>query len=166
MWSASAGIFSARWSDEVLTEWTRNLLFNRPDLKPERLVRTIAEMNRAIPDAIVTNYETFIPTLNLPDADDRHVLAAAITSSCDIILTLNLKDFPTEQLPEGMVAMAPDRFLSQLFDHNSASLLQVMKEHRASLTRPPKTAEEYIETLKNGELLQLAQRVTAHLDQI
>ncbi len=123
-------------------------------------------MNRAIPDAMVANYETLILTLNLPDADDQHVLAAAITSSCEIILTLNLKDFPSEQLPEGIAALAPDEFLNQVFDDNSASLLQVMKEHRASLTRPPKTAEEYIETLKNGGLLQLAQRVMAHIDQI
>ena len=41
-----------------------------------------------------------------------------------------------------------------------------MAEHRASLTRPPKTAEEYVESLRHGGLVELAKRVTERLDQI
>jgi hypothetical protein len=41
-----------------------------------------------------------------------------------------------------------------------------MTAHRASLTRPPKTAEEYVESLRNGGLIELAQRVSSRLDLI
>ena len=166
MWSASTTLFSARWSAAILAEWTENLLRNRPDLKRDRLDRTCAEMNRAVPDAMVTGYESLVPTVTVPDADDRHVVAAAITCEAEVILTLNLKDFPPEQLPSGIVALAPDAFLVQIFDLNSTALLNTMAEHRASLIRPPKTAEEYVESLRHGGLVELAQRVAVRLDQI
>lgn len=166
MWAATTGVISVRWSAEILGEWLENLLVNRPDLKRERLERTCAEMNRAIPDAMVTGYESLLSTLTLPDPDDRHVLAAAMTGGAETILTLNLKDFPVDQLPEGLTAIAPDDFLSRLFDHNPAALLQTMTVHRASLTRPAKTAEEYVESLRKGGLTELAQRVSSRLDQI
>jgi predicted nucleic acid-binding protein len=166
MWSATTGVLSARWSAEILGEWVENLLVNRPDLKRERLERTCAEMNRAVPDAQVSGYEPLVPTLSLPDPDDRHVLAAAITGGAEVVLTLNLKDFPGDRLPEGVSAVAPDDFLCRVFDHNPAALLQTMTAHRASLTRPPKSAEEYVESLRNGGLIELTHRVTAWLDQI
>ena len=166
MWSATTGVISARWSAEILGEWVESLLANRPDLKRERLERTCAEMNRAVPDALVTGYESLVPTLLLPDPDDRHVLAAAMTGGAETILTLNLKDFPADRLPEGLSAVAPDAFLCRVFDHNPAALLQTMTAHRASLTRPPKTAEEYVESLRKGGLIELTQRVSARLDQI
>jgi len=91
MWSASTGLFAVRWSADILNEWTENLLRNRPDLKRARLERTCDEMNRAVPDAMVTDFESLVPMLTLPDADDRHVLAAAIACNAEVILTLNRK---------------------------------------------------------------------------
>jgi hypothetical protein len=38
-------------------------------------------MNKNIRDCLVENYHDIIPTLNLPDENDRHVLAAAIRLS-------------------------------------------------------------------------------------
>jgi hypothetical protein len=62
-------------------------------------------MQRAIPDAFVTGYAALIPSLSLPDRNDRHVLAAAITAAADVIVTFNIKDFPPEALaPYGLVA--------------------------------------------------------------
>ncbi|WP_354002110.1 PIN domain-containing protein [Pseudotabrizicola sediminis] len=58
-------------------------------------------MDRATRDCLVTGYEALMPALTLPDADDRHVLAAAIVGRCDAIVTQNLKDFP----PEGTCAL-------------------------------------------------------------
>lgn len=45
-------------------------------------------------DALVVGHESLYPALNLPDPDDVHVLAAAIRSNAEVIVTFNLKDFP------------------------------------------------------------------------
>ena len=54
-------------------------------------------MDRHFPDALVVGFEPLIDGLTLPDADDRHVLAAAIRGQADVIITQNLKDFPREE---------------------------------------------------------------------
>ena len=46
-------------------------------------------MDTAIPDALVTGYDGLIEELTLPDADDRHVLAAAIRAQASVIVTSN-----------------------------------------------------------------------------
>ena len=58
-----------------------------------KLERTRDLMNAHVRDAIVTGFEELIPSLVLPDADDRHVLAAAIRAGAQVIVTYNLKDF-------------------------------------------------------------------------
>lgn len=87
---ALTGLFQARWSDAIRDEWTRSVL----DIKPESLARCRELMNRHVPDGLVTGYEPLIPTLALPDPDDRHVLAAAIQAQSELIVTFNLGDFP------------------------------------------------------------------------
>ena len=51
-------------------------------------------MNQAVEDCLIEDYEPLIDSLELPDLDDRHVLAAAIRGRADLIVTYNLKDFP------------------------------------------------------------------------
>ena len=55
-------------------------------------------MNAAVRDCLVSGYEPLVAALELPDPGDRHVLAAAIRTKAQIIVTRNLKDFPAEQL--------------------------------------------------------------------
>jgi len=76
---ANTGVVRARWSTAILDECFRHILVNRPDLKPEALQRTRDLMARAVPDCLVTGFEQLIDGLVLPDPDDRHVLAAAIS---------------------------------------------------------------------------------------
>lgn len=59
----------------------RNVLKNRPDLTLEQLTRTKNLMNANVRDCLVAGYESSIATIQLPDPDDRHVLAAAIRTS-------------------------------------------------------------------------------------
>jgi hypothetical protein len=72
------------------------LLRNEPHRDRATLERTRDLMDSATRDSLITGYESLIPSLELPDPDDRHVLAAAIVVRCDVILTQNLKDFPDE----------------------------------------------------------------------
>ncbi|MFD6445109.1 PIN domain-containing protein [Promicromonospora sp. NPDC060204] len=122
-----------RWTDQILDEVFRNLAANRPDLAPERLARTRALMNRAIPDVLVTGYEHRIESLDLPDPGDRHVLAAAIQVGAGIVVTKNLKDFPREILrPHEVSAEHPDEFLLRLAQADVAVLTQIVRDISAT----------------------------------
>lgn len=149
---ARAGLFRARWSDAILDEWTGSLLQNRPELAG-RLPRTRELMNSAIDDCLITGFESLIPALSLPDPNDRHVLAAAIVGGANVIVTQNLKDFPAETLaPFKIEAQHPDTFIRHLLDLDQAVALEAVRSHRLSLRSPPKSFQEYLETLAKQEL--------------
>ena len=74
-------------------------------------------MNSHVRDCLVTNYEYLIPQLELPDPDDRHVLAAAIVGSADVIVTTNRSDFPQSILERYEIeAQHPDDLIADLLD--------------------------------------------------
>jgi predicted nucleic acid-binding protein len=95
---AQAGLVQAKWTDTILDEVFDSLTKNRPDLDPARLARTRELMVGAIRDVVVIGYQPLVEALDLPDPDDRHVLAAAIRSRAQLIVTNNLRDFPAETL--------------------------------------------------------------------
>ena len=78
---ALSDLFRAHWTNDIHDEWTRNVLKNRPDLTAEQLQRTRELMDANVRDCLVTGYESLIPSLELPDENDRHVLAAAIRAA-------------------------------------------------------------------------------------
>lgn len=98
MWQAASGVFAARWTDEIHEEWIENLLIDRPKLSRERLQRTRELMDRHVDGVPVTGYARHIGNLELPDPNDRHVLAAAIECDASYIVTENLNDFPIPRI--------------------------------------------------------------------
>jgi hypothetical protein len=150
---AMTGLYQAKWSNEIHDEWIRNVLANRPDLKCSQLERTRSLMNKYVDDCLVDCYEYLIPSINLPDADDRHVVAAAIHASASIILTYNLKDFPTKLIkPYGIEARHPDAFLLQLINVNPEVVLSAINRLRATLKNPPVSIDRYMAILENQSL--------------
>jgi len=73
---ALAAIYRAHWTNAIHEEWIRSVLKNRPDLTRVQLERTRDLMNAHARDALIQGFEDLIPSLSLPDPDDRHVLAA------------------------------------------------------------------------------------------
>lgn len=154
---ATTGIYRAKWTDAIHEEWTRNVLQNRPDLDPAALARTRKLMNAAVLDCLVDGYDVLIPSVALPDPHDRHVLAAAIHRSADVIVTLNLKDFPAAVLQAHNVeAVHPDDFIHYQFDLDRAAITAAVSHCRRRLTRPPMTPDEYLAILKRNGLVQTA----------
>ncbi|MGZ8218910.1 PIN domain-containing protein [Methylomagnum sp.] len=145
---ALTDLFRAKWTEAIHQEWIRSVLANRPDLTAEQLGRTKALMDSHVRDALVTGYEYLIPGLELPDPNDRHVLAAAIRSQSSLIVTFNLKDFPADALEKHEIeAIHPDDFIADLFDLNPARVLEAAASHRRSLRNPPKSVEDYLDVL-------------------
>lgn len=91
---AIGGFYQARWTERILDECFDNLVADRPDVPADRLRRTRQLMAIAVPDAVVSGYDGLIEGLELPDRDDRHVLAAAIAAGATRVVTANLADFP------------------------------------------------------------------------
>ncbi len=135
---AQTSLVQARWTDEILDETFRNIVKDRPDLDPAKLERTRTLMNDAVRDCLVTGYASLVPGLNLPDADDRHVLAAAIKAGAQTIVTNNLRDFPDDALEEFDIrAVSADDFVLGLIEMNGGRVLRVIDEQRSDLRNAP-----------------------------
>lgn len=147
-------LYRAKWSDAVQEEWIRSVLANRPDLTRAQLERTRELMNSHVRDALVTDFEQLIDILELPDPNDRHVLAAAIKGRADLIVTINLKDFPADMLARwGIEAQHPDEFLMHQFHLSQPAFLEAVRTVRLRLKNPPKSVEDYLDTLRTQGLL-------------
>jgi hypothetical protein len=167
MWLATVKAYEPRWTEEIHAEWIRNVLQDRPDVTAVQLERTRRLMDQIDPNCLVSGYEAHIPTLTLPDEDDRHVLAAAIEAGASVIVTLNLKHFPRRNLtPYGIRPLPPDAFLETLCKENQPRFLRGIQQHRASLKNPPKTVIEYLSALKDQGLNRIAVQLEAHQDTI
>lgn len=163
---AATGMFAAKWTDRIHDEWMSNLLESRPELR-SRLTRTRELMDQAIPDCLVTGYEALIEGLELPDPDDRHVLAAAIRSGAQLIVTFNLADFPADALESyGVEAVHPDVFVESQLDLHEGMVIHAAKRHRAALQNPTKTPGEYLDTLAAQGLVVTADRLREFADLI
>ncbi|MDB6139159.1 MAG: hypothetical protein JWO94_2231, partial [Verrucomicrobiaceae bacterium] len=142
-------------------------LKDRPTLTLTQLERTRRLMDEHAGDCLVSGYEKHIGSLNLPDVDDRHVVAAAIEAGADAIITWNLVDFPKPIIAgHGIDVQTPDQLLSALLDANTSAVLAAMKNHRASLKNPPKTPAEYLETLAMQGLKESVERLRGELNRL
>jgi predicted nucleic acid-binding protein len=160
---ALTDLYRARWSDQIHEEWTTAVLRNRSDLSRAQLERTRSLMNAHVRDALVDGYQPLIPALELPDPDDRHVLAAAIKCGADLIVTFNLDDFPDEVLASyGLGACHPDPFLVDQLNLDAERVFMARRQHRASLKNPAKTVEEYLTTPEEQGLGRFSQAVRHH----
>ena len=154
---AVTDIYKARWTADIHREWIENLLANEPHRDRARLERTRDLMDSNTRDALVTGYESQIPSLQLPDPDDRHVLAAAIVGRCDVIVTANLKDFPEAALaPFGIDAQHPDEFLCNHMNLAQGLFCSCVQKIRQRLKNPPCTTDDYLDTLTRNGLVATA----------
>jgi predicted nucleic acid-binding protein len=138
-------LYQARWSDRVHEEWIAALLRNRRDLTTAQLQRTRRLMEDNIDDALVSGYEHIIDQLTLPDPDDRHVLAAAIHGDANLIVTMNLRDFPIDALePRGITALHPDAFIGRLLENEPDQVIAALCQLHLDLKHPSLSMDELL----------------------
>ena len=93
---------------------------------PEQARRLVPIIQQAFPEAMVVGYDLLVDEMtNHPK--DRHVLAAAVASHSQIIVTDNLHDFPAKALaPFNVEAYSADMFLMLLFDSAPEQVVQIV----------------------------------------
>lgn len=160
---AAYGLFHARWSNLVHEEWIKAVLRDYPNITRSQLERTRNLMDRHVMDSLVTGFEDLLDDFDLPDPDDRHVLAAAIHCNASILLTRNLKDFPESALnPYSIVARLPDSFIYSLLFARADDVVSVMRQHRSNLRNPPKTVNDYLRSLEQQGLHETVAALSIH----
>lgn len=161
---AEAGLFRARWSPQIIDEWDRSLLRDKPHLEDSVLSQKKA-MAKAFPEALVEGSEGLVETLQLPDPNDRHVLAAAILAGAQHIVTENLKDFPSEILePFGVEAVSADQFLASTFELYPSEAMRALRQMRSDYRNPSFGQSDFIMEITRVGLVQLAALLRKEID--
>jgi len=144
---ADAGLYRPLWTDRINEEWSSNLIEKLPG-KEAQIRATIQVMNGAFPEALVRQYEDLIENLQLPDIDDRHVLAAAIHCGASVIVTENLKDFPSVILEQyGLDALTADEFVLNALEIYPADAVKALKRMRLRYAAPPYDQEQLLQAM-------------------
>ena len=132
---AAAGLFEPVWSDRILREWVLATAKIGPEAQGIAGVDA-ALAKAAFPQAMQREQPNIEAKLTLPDANDIHVLAVAISAHADAIVTFNAKDFPRPILAEwGVDRRDPDGFLWELHSRHPAEVARIVEGVRATAER-------------------------------
>jgi len=154
-WFAFFELFTPKWSNHIFDEWEKVMRDKGVDEK--EIKRRTDRANQAFPDASVTNYEPLIETLELPDSKDRHVMAAAIKTNANIIVTNNLKDFPEDYLSRfGLSAKSADDFITDIIDLNHDKAVKAFKKLVLNRRNPDLDEYEVLDILRKNGLKESA----------
>lgn len=129
---AASGVYRPLWSSGVLDELAQTLrtLGERrgaaPDETDAYVGRLARQMTLSFPDALVEGWERVEGSIDLPDPNDRHVVAAALIGRADVIVTDNTTDFPAEQLPSPLFTQTLDEFLLDSLDLHPAAVISAV----------------------------------------
>jgi len=162
LWFAHHDLYTPKWSKHIFDEWLDVMIF-KGITQAEAHKRT-AIVNDAFPDALVENYEPLIPTLKLPDEKDNHVLAAAIKTNANLIVTNNLKHFPYEYLSSfGLTAKNADDFFTDIIDINHETSIKAFRDLVLNKKNPPYDEYQVLDILRKNGLKGTANYIHALL---
>jgi predicted nucleic acid-binding protein len=155
LWFAHYDLYTPKWSEHIFDEW-KNVM-ERKGVLPEEIEKRVRRVNLAFPDALVQNYDVLIQTLSLPDPKDCHVMAAAIKTNANIIVTNNLKDFPIKYLDTfGLKAKTADDFLTDIIDLNHSQALAAFNDMVLNKKNPNLNEFQILDLLRNSNLKDTA----------
>ena len=134
------------WSTEILRE-VGDVMETKLGLTTKQREHRISQMRIAFPEALVQPPPCLAAALTgIPDENDRHVLAAAITGHAHVIVTNNLKHFPLDYLAQfDILCHSADDFLIHQFHLNPYLILERLDSQAVNIFRERK---EILATLK------------------
>lgn len=142
---AEAAFYRVRWSAPILDETERaigRILTHRGVLDAgERATKARKAMEGAFEEAMVESFDTFLPVCSgLPDPGDAHVLAAALKTRAQTIVTENLRHFPAEVLePFDLEVRSSDAFLVDTIELDPGRAVAAIRRMRERMRKPEKT---------------------------
>ena len=129
--AAEAGLYQPVFSERILREWVLATAKLGP-LAPVNAEGEAASLRAAFPRGLVREHSEIETRLILPDPNDRHVLATAIASGADAIITFNAQDFPGHILAaEHVTRRDPDGFLWELHSRHPEAMARIVETVRA-----------------------------------
>lgn len=161
-WFAHYELYTPKWSQNIFDEWKRVMV--RKGISENEVLKRVSRATQAFPDALVHNYDSLIADLKLPDEDDCHVLAAAIRTNANVIVTNNLKDFQEEYLDSfGLKVKSADDFLTDIIDLNQDKAIEAFKEMVLNRKNPAMDEYQVLESLRRNGLKDTADYLHALL---
>lgn len=155
LWFAHHQLYVPKWTSDIHREWMN--VMERKGINKAEAQKRCMRMNEAFPFALVSNYESLIEKLDLPDKDDRHVLAAAIKVNASQIVTNNLKDFPKEYLASfGLVAKSADDFLADIIDLDHETSVKAFHELVMHRRNPEMDEFQVLDAMRKNGLTDTA----------
>jgi len=156
-------LYRPKWSSDIFREWMRTDQRKNKNHDPQKVRSTQTQLESFFFDAQITGYERLISGPDLPDPDDRHVLAAARQCECDLIVTWNVSDFPADIVdPFGIDVYDPDEFLITLFEAHPQEILESVRAIRKKLKNPAYSVDEYLEMRLNDGLITTVSILRQH----
>jgi hypothetical protein len=155
LWFAHFDLYRPKWSQTIFNELHAVMI--EKGMPIEKADKQIERINVAFPDAMVNNYEELIATLSLPDKKDCHVLAAAIKSDANLIVTNNLKHFDNVYLSKfGLYAKNADDFITDTIDLNTQVAKEAFMTMVAHRTNPSLDEYQVLDILRKRDLINSA----------
>lgn len=148
--AASRHLYRVHWSPRILDGALRNLVKKVRTFDQDSAKRLRSCMEAAFPEAMVD------PPAHLAQGvdchpDDRHVVAAALAAKAEVIVTLNIRHFPSQCLAQlAMEAVTPDRFLVNLWDLQPELLHGCLHTVAARQKPRHRTIDFVLESLKQN----------------
>ena len=148
-------LYHPLWSVEILAELReaeelKRLKRGEPEAQAAaRAANLDLRMRAEFDEAIVHGVSTWQKRYGLPDYGDEHVVAAAELGNAGVIVTSNLRHFPTDRLPVGLEVKSPHEFLADTIDIDPFLSLRALEQMLSRYGNPPRELDWLIATLRD-----------------
>ncbi|MEV8371278.1 PIN domain-containing protein [Kribbella sp. NPDC056861] len=148
---AAERLYRPKWSPEVQAEAVRN---KPPGVSEQAVSGRFAQMNKVFAAANTTGYEGLTPQMRA-DEKDKHVLAAAVHSKADVLVTENTKDFdPPTSGPHAMKVERTSEFLTRVLEDNPDKVVKALQKMVDRNRWAPQTMPELIDKMATQQDLK------------
>nr|WP_272955037.1 PIN domain-containing protein [Kribbella shirazensis] len=149
---ADHDVFEPRWTQQVIDEMRRN---RPPGVSEKSIDRRIARMNGAFEKAMRSAPPQELQDQMRADPKDKHVLAGAVHSQSQVLVTDNLKDFnPPTTGSNAMRVESLNQFLIRKLDEEPQRVQEGLRDMLDRNRREPKTMSALIDVMAEGQELR------------